>query len=145
MEKKVEKKDVEKKTTEKKAKTVKKEPVEKKVSEKKTVEKNNIKKEPADKKVVDKKEIEKKTVGKNTIDKKYIVPKTAVKALINGFVSYGILLIFIFLSIIVFITWLVENNKEVVNYDILKYTLPMLSAFLIYFLVRSTCRLRIVK
>ena len=78
---------------------------------------------------------------KKVIKKKSIIPKTAVKGLINGFVSYGILLIFIFLTIVVFTTWFVENNKDVVDYDVLKYSLPVLAAFLIYFLVRATCRL----
>ena len=49
------------------------------------------------------------------LKKKSIVPKTAVKGLINGFVSYGILLVFIFLSIVVFTTWVVENNKDTVK------------------------------
>ena len=74
-------------------------------------------------------------------EKKSILPRTAVKALINGFVAYGILLIFIFLTITIFTTWIVDNNKSVINYDVLKYTLPLLAAFLIFFLVRANCRL----
>ena len=76
-----------------------------------------------------------------SLDKKSIYPKTAVKGLINGFVSYGILLAFIFLTITVFITWIVENNRSHINYDVLKYTLPLLASFLIFFLIRATCRL----
>ena len=76
-----------------------------------------------------------------TADKKAIHPRTAVKALINGFVAYGILIIFIFLTITVFTTWIVDNNRDVVNYDVLKYSLPLLAAFLIFFLVRATCHL----
>ncbi|MBR1539714.1 MAG: hypothetical protein IJ629_00760 [Clostridia bacterium] len=78
---------------------------------------------------------------KKVVEKKSIVPRTAVKALINGFVAYGILLIFIFLTIAIFTTWLVDNNRNVVNYDVLKYTLPLMAAILIFFLVRGTCRL----
>lgn len=78
---------------------------------------------------------------KEVVEKKSIVPRTAVKALINGFVAYGILLIFIFLTIAIFTTWVVDNNRDVVNYDVLKYTLPLMAAFLIFFLVRGTCRL----
>ena len=85
-----------------------------------------------------KENVEKKVTS---IEKKSILPRTAVKALINGFVAYGILLIFIFLTITVFTTWIVDNNKNVVNYDVLKYTLPLLAAFLIFFLVRANCRL----
>ena len=74
-------------------------------------------------------------------EKKDILPKTAIKALINGFVSYGILLLFVFLSVVVVITWAVDNNKEIIKYDVLKYTLPSIAAIIIFFLVRATCRL----
>jgi len=74
-------------------------------------------------------------------EKKSIVPRTAVKALINGFVAYGILIFFIFLTITIFTTWLVDNNMDRVNYDVLKYSLPLIAAFLIFFLVRVTCHL----
>lgn len=87
----------------------------------------------------EKEEVVEKKVTSN--EKKSIVPRTAVKALINGFVAYGILLIFIFLTIAIFTTWLVDNNREAVNYDVLKYTLPLMAAFLLFFLVRLTCHL----
>ena len=74
-------------------------------------------------------------------EKKSIISRTAIKGLINGFISYGFLLIFIFLSIAVVVTWLVDNNKASINYDVIKYTLPLMGAFLIFFLVRATCRL----
>jgi len=74
-------------------------------------------------------------------EKKSIVPRTAVKALINGFVAYGILIFFIFLTITIFTTWLVDNNMDRVNYDVLKYSLPLIAVFLIFFLVRVTCHL----
>lgn len=83
--------------------------------------------------------VEKKTEKKS--ERKSILPRTATKALINGFVAYGVLLIFIFLTIAVFTTWMVENNKDVVNYDVLKYSLPLMAGFLIFFMVRATCRL----
>lgn len=84
-----------------------------------------------------------KNVGKRvkSVNKKSIVPSRAVRGLINGFVSYGILLIFIFLTIVVLTTWLVENNKKLVNVEALKYTLPIMAAFLIFFLIRATCHL----
>lgn len=78
---------------------------------------------------------------KEKVEKKNIVPRTAVKGLINGFIAYGILLIFIFLSITIFTAWLVGNHKDVVDYNVLKYSLPLLAAFLIFFLIRATCRL----
>ena len=85
--------------------------------------------------------IEKEEEKVQTPDKKEILPRTAVKALINGFVAYGILLLFIFLTIAIFTTWLIKNNKSAVDYNTLKYTLPLLASFLIFFLVRATCHL----
>lgn len=83
---------------------------------------------------------ENKQENKN-VNKKNIIPRTAVKGLINGFISYGILLVFIFLSITVVVTWFVDNHIASINYNVVKYTLPIMGAFLIFFLVRATCRL----
>lgn len=83
---------------------------------------------------------ENKQENKN-VNKKNIIPRTAVKGLINGFISYGILLVFIFLSITVVVTWFVNNHIASINYNVVKYTLPIMGAFLIFFLVRATCRL----
>lgn len=85
------------------------------------------------KEIVDKKDV--------STTKKSILPRTAVKGLINGFISYGILLIFIFLTIAIFTTWVVDNNKDAIDYNVLKFSLPIMAAFLIFFLVRATCRL----
>lgn len=74
-------------------------------------------------------------------EKKRIFPRTAVKALINGFVAYGILVLFIFLTIVVLVTWVVDNNMDKIDYNVLKYSLPLLASFVIFFLVRATCRL----
>lgn len=75
------------------------------------------------------------------MEKKHIDKKVAVKGLINGFIAYGILLMFLFVSLIVFVSWLLNNHKDSINYDILKYTLPILAAFLAFFLIRLVCRL----
>ena len=83
---------------------------------------------------------ENKQENKN-LNKKNIIPKIAVKGLINGFISYGILLIFIFLSIVVVVTWFVNNHMKTIDYNVLKYSLPLIGALLIFFLVRATCRL----
>ena len=83
---------------------------------------------------------ENKQENKN-LNKKNIIPRTAVKGLINGFISYGILLIFIFLSIVVVVTWFVNNHMKTIDYNVLKYSLPLIGALLIFFLVRATCRL----
>lgn len=82
-----------------------------------------------------------KQEAKEENNKKNISPKTAVKGLINGFVAYGILIIFIFLSIVIFVAWLINNNKNAVNYDVLKYSLPAIASILIFFLIRCVCKL----
>ena len=77
-----------------------------------------------------------------TVDeKKSIVPRTAVKGLINGFVAYGILLVFIFLTVVVLVTWGIDNHKSTINDDVITYTLPIMAAIIIFFLVRLSCRL----
>lgn len=90
---------------------------------------------------MEEKEEKKEAVDSKKNEKKSILPRTAVKGLINGFISYGILLIFIFLTITIFVTWIVDNNRNVVDYETLKYTLPLMASFLIFFFVRATCRL----
>lgn len=87
------------------------------------------------------KEKKEKVAKESKSKKKMIVPKTATKGLINGFIAYGIMLMFIFLSLVVVVVWFVDNHKESINYDVLKYTLPALGAFIIFFLIRATCRL----
>lgn len=76
------------------------------------------------------------------MDKKQkITSKTAVKGLINGFVAYSILLLFIFISVIVLVNWIINNNESSINYDKLQYILPVFASFIIYFLVRGICKL----
>ena len=87
------------------------------------------------------KEKKEKVAKESKSKKKMIVPKTATKGLINGFIAYGIMLMFIFLSLVVVVVWFVDNHKESINYDVLKYTLPALGAFIIFFLIRATCKL----
>lgn len=73
--------------------------------------------------------------------KQKISSKTAVRGLINGFIAYSVLIIFLFLSLIVLVSWIVSNTKSSINYNILKYILPILAGFLIYFLIRGICKL----
>jgi hypothetical protein len=77
----------------------------------------------------------------NKESKKTISVKTAVKGLVNGFVAYGILILFIFLALTILITWSVNSVKDAINYNVLKYSLPLLAAFIIFFLIRAICRL----
>ena len=78
---------------------------------------------------------------KDLQEKKVISSKTAIKGLINGFVAYGILVIFIFLSIIISVAWVINNNKNTINYNVLKYSLPAIASILIFFLIRCICKL----
>ena len=39
------------------------------------------------------------------MEKKLIDTKTAVKALINGFIAYGVLIIFLFFFFFLFVSW----------------------------------------
>lgn len=75
------------------------------------------------------------------MEKKHIDKKVAIKALINGFISYGILLMFLFISLIVVVSWALTKYKDSVSYNILKFTLPVFAAFLAFLLIRLICKL----
>ena len=75
------------------------------------------------------------------MEKKHIENRVAVKGLINGFIAYGVLLAFLFISLVVFVSWLLNKYQDSINYDVLKYTLPVFAAFLAFFLIRLVCRL----
>jgi uncharacterized integral membrane protein len=74
-------------------------------------------------------------------NKKKISVKAATRGLITGFVAYSILVMFIFIALVILITWIINNNKTNINYDVIKYSLPAIGAFLIFFLVKAICRL----
>ena len=75
------------------------------------------------------------------MDKKNISTKTAVKGLINGFIAYGILILFLFIVLVVLISYSINKNINSINYDILKYSLPLIGSFLAFFLIRLVCKL----
>ena len=75
------------------------------------------------------------------MDKKHIEKRVAVKGLINGFIAYGVLLLFIFFSLVVLVSWFLNNHQDSLNYDVLKYTLPVVASLLAFFLMRIVCRL----
>ena len=75
------------------------------------------------------------------MDKKRIEKRVAIKGLINGFIAYGVLLMFIFFSLIVLISWFLNKYQDSLNYNVLKYTLPVVASFLAFFLMRLVCRL----
>ncbi|MCI8310352.1 MAG: hypothetical protein HFJ45_09425 [Clostridia bacterium] len=85
--------------------------------------------------------MEKKETQEKKDERKNISTSTAVRALINGFVSYSVLIVFIFLTLLIVVSWIINNNKNVIDYDVLKYSLPAIAAFIIFFLVKGICNL----
>lgn len=76
------------------------------------------------------------------INEKQIISKgTAVKGLINGFLSYSLVLGFIFLIISLIILNLFTNYTNGKLNSTLRYTLPLISAIIIFFIIRWVCDL----
>lgn len=75
-----------------------------------------------------------------TEEKKVIPAKTVVKGLITGFVSYGIVLGFLLFVIAILFTAGISSLPNV-NYKVLSISLPLLFAFVLYFVIHSVCRL----
>lgn len=75
----------------------------------------------------------------NKNKKKTLNVNSASRGLIIGFLSYGILLAFIFFSLIIFISW--KLNQSLGNQDTIKYTIAVFSAFLMFFSIRAACKL----
>ena len=71
---------------------------------------------------------------------KEISAKTTVKAIITGFVSYGIIAIFICLLIFTFGDYLLSQFSNN-NINGLYVTLPLIAAIFIYFTIHLICRL----
>jgi amino acid transporter len=78
----------------------------------------------------------------NKEDKKEITLGTTVKAVITGYVCYGILVGFIVLAVFAFVKWAI-NNLPNVNERVISITLPLLAVFFLYFIVRGVCKLSI--
>lgn len=75
-------------------------------------------------------------------DKKEITIKTAVKAIITGYIAYGILVGFIVFIIGIAVNWCLSLLPKV-NYKVLSITLSLLGAMLLYFVLRGVCKLSI--
>ena len=75
-----------------------------------------------------------------TEEKKIIPAKTVVKALITGFVSYGIVIGFLLFTIALVVNTFVYNIPNA-NQKVLAFSLPLLFAFILYFSIHSICRL----
>lgn len=78
----------------------------------------------------------------NKEEKKEISLGTTIKAVITGYVSYGILVGFIVFAISVFINWCL-NMLPNINERVIAITFPLLGIFFLYAIVRGVCKLSI--
>lgn len=74
------------------------------------------------------------------MEKKEISSKTTVRAIITGFVSYGIIINFICLLLLSIGNYFL-NQLSTENADILYITLPLIVAVIVYFLAHLICRI----
>lgn len=76
------------------------------------------------------------------LTKKEITVGTTVKAVITGYIAYGILVGFIVFMIGLTVSWIVEQLPYA-NHKVLSITLPLLGVFILYFVMHSICKLSI--
>ena len=74
-------------------------------------------------------------------EKKEISSKTAVKGLINGVVSYGLIMLFIFFFIVIVMFLIFNNNNKIINHEFLKFSIPLIISIFVFFVIRATCHL----
>ena len=79
--------------------------------------------------------------NKKSTKKELISSGTAAKGLINGFISYGFLIGFIFLIIILIFINILNNIEGAKDINILNYTIPAIASIISFFLVRVVCNL----
>lgn len=77
---------------------------------------------------------------KETEEKKVILAKTVVKGLITGFVSYGIIIGFLLLVVALIFSTTISNISDA-NQKVLSISLPLLFAFILYFVIHSICKI----
>ena len=77
---------------------------------------------------------------KETEEKKVIPAKTVVKGLITGFVSYGIIIGFLLLVVALIFSTTISNIPDA-NQKVLSISLPLLFAFILYFVIHSICKI----
>ena len=77
---------------------------------------------------------------KETEEKKVIPAKTVVKGLITGFVSYGIIIGFLLLVVALIFSTTISNISDA-NQKVLSISLPLLFAFILYFVIHSICKI----
>ena len=76
----------------------------------------------------------------NNMEKKEISARTTVKAIITGFVSYGIIINFLCLLIIAIGNYFLKNVPGSTARG-LYITLPLMAVIIIYFIIHIICRL----
>ena len=74
------------------------------------------------------------------MDKQEINSKNVIKSIVSGFVSYGILFIFLCLFVLAITTFFL-NEVLVSNIRGLYITLPLMAAIILYFIIHSICKL----
>ena len=74
------------------------------------------------------------------MEKKEITAKTTIKAIITGFVSYGILVIFICLVLFAIGNYFFEKLSASTSRG-LYITLPLIAIIFLYFIIHGICRL----
>lgn len=77
---------------------------------------------------------------KEIIEKKEIPSRTATKALINGFVAYGILFIFIIFILAAIFNWII-GNMNIPKSMVINISISCLASIILFFLFRILCKI----
>ena len=73
---------------------------------------------------------------------KEISAGTSVKAVITGYIAYGIIIGFVLFMVVVVANWIVDQIPNA-NHRILSITLPILGVFFLYFIMHGICKLSV--
>lgn len=75
-------------------------------------------------------------------DKKEISIGTTVKAIITGYVAYGILIGFVAYILGIIVNWCL-NSLPNANMNVMSVTVPLLEVIFLYFIIRGICSLSV--
>ena len=76
------------------------------------------------------------------IERKEITAGTTVKAVITGYIAYGVLVGFIVYMVGLLVSWIVTQIPNA-NHRILSISLPILGVFCLYFVMHGVCKLSV--
>ena len=76
------------------------------------------------------------------VQKKEITAGTTVKAVITGYIAYGVLVGFIVFMVGLAVNWAVSQMPNA-NYRVLSITLPVLGVFFLFYIMHFVCKLSI--